>query len=289
MSRLSDIVSEAQPLGPLDQVKLKEPADSAAVLEMADPLVVAHKRHYTLIYGRKGSGKTAIISSYECYAHLRKREKFTSFITPHSDRPNYVVNIRAWNHLHDMMRSVLRGVVPVDLRGQTDELMQNTHVETIAQIWQEIVWEEIFKHFYTGYRNGDLRWDHFPNVIAYFDERASCDFSGSPGDQANSIIDGAKAEIVKHLNDEKRQILILFDTMEEYPITNPTFQQLLGGLVRAISRFDLECRRVFIVFSLPEELVEFFRSRSSNILKDFESTYAIRWKPIDLLRIVAHR
>jgi hypothetical protein len=290
MHRISEFVSSKHPLGPLDQVKLEEPEDSAAVLDTADPLIGAHKRHYTLLYGRKGSGKTSIIASYQCFMLLQKREKFPSFLHAQSDFQDYVVSVKAWDHLYDMMKSVLRGAVPVDLNGSADDLLEQTPVETLSDIWIDIIWEEIFKHFYTLYRNDKPKIrNSIKNIVSYFDEGAAILLPANPTEAADELFDSCKDDVRTFLKDQNRQFLILFDTMDKYPITNPTFLQLLGGLVRAISRFEIECGSVHVIFSLPEELVEYFKSRSSNLLKDFENSYAVRWKPIDLLRIVAYR
>ena len=59
------------------------------------------------------------------------------------------------------------------------------------------------------------------------------------------------------------------------------------GFLRSISKFNANHPDIDIIFCFPEELEAEFRS--SNYLKDFKGAYRLRWKPIDLLRVVAHR
>jgi len=77
--------------------------------------------------------------------------------------------------------------------------------------------------------------------------------------------------------------------MGKYPVRNEIFAEVLGGLLQGINSLHYDSPRVNVTFCLPEEIERHIESNSSNIMKDYNVAYRIRWKPIDLLRVVAHR
>jgi hypothetical protein len=88
---------------------------------------------------------------------------------------------------------------------------------------------------------------------------------------------------------KNKELIILFDNLEEYPIENHIFRSVVAGLLRCLSRFSTNNPRVSVVFCFPEEIANEVRQWSSNLLKDFRRSATLRWRPGDLLQIAAHR
>jgi len=128
-----------------------------------------------------------------------------------------------------------------------------------------------------------------PNVMLCFDDEAMARMRGTPEYVVSKIFQKAKNDILDYLFRNNTSVFVLFDSMEKYPISNPTFGASMSGFLRAINRIDRSHNSIRIVFALPEELLPFFHGSSENLLKDFEKAFVLRWKPRDLLRIIAHR
>jgi hypothetical protein len=77
--------------------------------------------------------------------------------------------------------------------------------------------------------------------------------------------------------------------MENYPVRHPIFPKIIAGLFQGLSRVNDESPNITVSFCIPEEIEAFFAAGSANLMKDFASSYRIRWQPVDLFRVVAHR
>jgi hypothetical protein len=75
--------------------------------------------------------------------------------------------------------------------------------------------------------------------------------------------------------------------MDKYPIRNEVFTKVISGFLKCINTFNAEYDEINIVFCMPEEVETFIRS--DNLEKDYSKLHRLRWRPADLLQIVAHR
>jgi len=157
-------------------------------------------------------------------------------------------------------------------------------VEYYGELWQEAIWDEIIKHFHNFQTLPEAR-SHLGPVQTYINQDGH--FTGPAAIAAKQRFDDAKAAVIQFVRLRNSRIIFLFDSMESYPVRNQIFLQFVGGLLIGIKR--IRSATVSVTFCLPEEIEAYLSHHSSNIMKDFGSVYRIKWKPIDLLKIVAHR
>ena len=165
----------------------------------------------------------------------------------------------------------------------------------MEQSWTESIWEQIFTEVYNRYRQttatGKIRFDQaqIGAVIKYIEGMDLLDDPKERRKVETHLLRRAKEEINNILDRHKLKCYVLFDSMEDYPVKNRTFLKVVGGFLRALARFEIQCPNACIVFALPEEIRPILFRLSSNKLKDFESRIELRWRARDRLRMVAHR
>jgi hypothetical protein len=187
---LDDILTSRKPFGPTDQARIEELRDAIALLEISEPLASACSGNHTLIYGRKGCGKSSVITIFEGYSQARARLERSHVHVEDVFPNNIAVKIDTWTRFLDISTHVHRQLV--DMFGAQDARSVDYDLippEVVENVWIDQIWEQIFMKL------RDLAMDDLPH----------------------------------------------------------------------------------------------FRAKSSNILKDFEAAYAMRWTPRELLRIAAHR
>jgi hypothetical protein len=106
---------------------------------------------------------------------------------------------------------------------------------------------------------------------------------------AKKLFSETRTHILDYLEKTGKELIILFDNIEEYPVENMVFRSVVAGLLRCLSRFSTMNQRASVVFCFPEEVANEVRQWSSNLLKDFRKSATLRWRPGDLLQIAAHR
>jgi hypothetical protein len=103
------------------------------------------------------------------------------------------------------------------------------------------------------------------------------------------VFDSARLAVLGFLQKRNSRLFFLFDSMENYPVRQPTFIRIISGLFQGLTRLNDDSTRIRVTFCIPEEIEGFMTADSGNLMKDFASSYRIRWRPVDLVRIVAHR
>lgn len=279
---LRDLLTQKEPLGPIDQSDISDESDAAALIELVPPFLHSLERRASIVLGRKGSGKSSVLSGYKSYKSFAERASKRSVGSlPNGD---YVVPIVTWDHFHDMVRSVARQRA-LDLEELGDPELVSP--ERVAEYWFEAVWDEVIKWFYGHFVEMDTEEEFFEPIRQYFEAEPLGLDTKSDAEAFETLFERAKGTISYHLSNLNRKCYVLFDSMEKYPVRNQLFYLVAEGFLRSISKFNAANPNVDIIFCFPEELEAEFRS--SNYLKDFKGAYRLRWKPIDLLRAVAHR
>ena len=279
---LNDLLTPKEPLGPIDQSDISDESDAAALIELVPPFLHSLERRASIVLGRKGSGKSSVLSGYKSYKTFAERaSNISSGSLPNGD---YVVPIVTWDHFHDMVRSVARQRA-LDLEELGDPELVSP--ERVAEYWFEAEWDEIIKWFYDHFLEMDADQELFEPIRQYFEAEPMGLDAESDAKVFDRLFKAAKEAISKHLTKMNRKCYVLFDSMEKYPVRNQLFYLVAEGFLRSISKFNAAHPNIDIIFCFPEELEAEFRS--SNYLKDFKGAYRLRWKPIDLLRVVAHR
>ena len=252
------------------------------------------KNRYTHIHGRKGSGKTAVLSIYKGLAHLQNRPGANRVAQKKERIDGLVVEIVTWQKFHEMIQDVAEAVARTLYKNEFTEEIPLLP-EKVEQSWTESIWEQIFTEVYNRYRqttaDGQLRFDQaqIGAVIKYIEGMDLLDDPKERRKVETHLLRRAKEEINNILDRHKLKCYVLFDSMEDYPVKNPTFLKVVGGYLRALARFEIQCPNACIVFALPEEIRPILFRLSSNKLKDFKSRIELRWRARDLLRMAAHQ
>jgi Cdc6-like AAA superfamily ATPase len=233
-----------------------------------------------LIVGRRGSGKTALAQYFS----------FQKVLTD----PIYI----------DVDEPRVYQKVLSDVASRASEAREIA-IPRLQKVWQYVIWCVVFEHTRT-----------LSKVIA-----EACDETCSTGGVShliNSIIDrllvllhDSDGKIIDErieqlLSDErlesarvavlkiatKRPIIIAFDTLEKYDISNDALMNAMAALVQYAADFNLSFRdrgvhlKVFMsgeVFPyLKEDVLE-------NPLKSIKNPVYLFWRPKDLLRLISWR
>src|SRR6266478_261127 len=221
---LEDLLTEDRPFGPHDQTKIDDSKDAVEILDLYDPLASITRRHYTLIYGRKGSGKSAVISLYQGYRHLARKAIDGSNRIDEVNKSTIYVPIKTWAHFFDMNQRVQR-LLAEKMGAKSIDLVDFdlVPVETIEEAWLERIWDEVFKKFYDLYRQDEISELSIPNVVLCFDDERLSNLRGTPEYLASKVFSNAKRDVLNFLDRRNTSVCILFDSMEKYPIASSAF------------------------------------------------------------------
>jgi AAA+ ATPase superfamily predicted ATPase len=233
-----------------------------------------------LIIGRRGSGKTAL-AQYFSFQQVIKN-------------PIYI----------DVDEPKVYQQVLSDIASRASE-SREIAIPRLQKVWEYVIWCVIFEH---------TRADS--QIIAEACDE-TCSTSGVSHlinsiidrllillhDSSDKIIDEriekllsderldvARAEVLKIAS--KRPIIVAFDTLEKYDISNDALMNAMAALVQCAADFNLHFReegvhlKVFIsgeVFPyLKEDVLQ-------NPLKSIKSPVYLFWRPKDLLRLISWR
>lgn len=241
-----------------------------------------------LIIGRRGSGKTAVATAFKSGGS--SKEYFYS-PTAKLKKPNNIsVFIYSWKQLDVLAVNVTASVKKSpEWDGDWDDI----RVETVANCWEKELWSEVFKEIYTISIDKSESRREFPNIISYIrgDDPENIDeFDDINPNQLSAQFSRCQQELLDYLRRNKIYCYIIVDSFEQYPVEKIKTRKSLGGLVKCINDFPDFFPRMQIKCCLPEEITPSLKKKSSNILKDYaESSIPLRWKPIDLMKIVADR
>lgn len=285
---LDDILTDSKPFGPTDHTKINILEDAIDLLELNDPVKSALSGQHLLIYGRKGCGKSSVISIFSNLSYAGEQFDFFDNIT--IPDKHFKIKIDSWTQFLDINAYVYRQVI--DRFGVDDFNFKNHDLippEIIEEVWIDQLWDQIFKALRDKCFDDEKLSSKIPNVLLCFDDEKMARMRGTAEYVSTKIFRAAKNDVIQLLSEQDTKMYILIDSMERYPITDSTFSMTMGGFLRAIQTFQQRYQRLSIVFTLPEELMQHFQAASSNILKDFESAYAMRWDAAGLFRMAAHR
>ncbi|MDN3920122.1 P-loop ATPase, Sll1717 family [Roseateles violae] len=277
---LSNLLTISEPLGPISHERIVD----EFVDELVDDDVTAFKevnqKPYTLLLGRKGAGKSALITDLRLQMQRRNDGKTSLGGGRHQRRQDFVISVLTWQHFNKIVLSVGR-------KFSVDEVLgEIIPVEHFIELWYEMLWDEIIQHFYNLAHYEDSRVLLAP-VDAYVN--AAGPFEGNPRDEARRSFEASRRAVLAYLESRGVNLYFLFDSMDNYPVRKPTFSKIFTGLFQALTRVSDDSPRIHVTFCVPEEVEDFMTASSTNLMKDFASSFRIKWKPIDLLRVVAHR
>lgn len=170
-SDLSNLLTVNEPLGPI----LHERIVDEFFDDLVDDEVTAFKeiasKPHTLLLGRKGAGKSALITDLRLQMQRAPAPADHRMHAGHRRRQDFVLSVLTWQHFHKIVLNVGRHFA-------NDELLADlVPPEHFVELWHEILWHEIIQHFYDASYYADSREILAP-VAAYVN--ATITFEGDP-------------------------------------------------------------------------------------------------------------
>lgn len=297
--RLRHYLTPESPLGPSDAAEIHDVEVAARLFDPHnESFNTLLRRDLSVLIGRRGSGKTALLNSY------RYRPFLDQYFKPHlrlaSDYRSYetVTGIEAYKHFDDMQKLVVRDIAVF------------RPVEAIVDDWASIVTDYFFARLVSAEIDADRNTDAIDRLRAYlhqdeddfklhvretvwgvklFDRLRNLVRRAPASPEIRLSRDDALALAVEHLTQTDSRALIVFDSMDEYDIRNSTFNRTLAALLRFISQFNSRQDYIKIKLVLPSEIFPEINRASANPLKDFVNVDQLTWAPTELEQIAAHR
>lgn len=278
---LLNSLTATEPLGPVAHERIvPDVLDDIVYDRIALFADVATKPHM-LFLGRKGAGKSALLSQIRLGTQKKGRRGLILNNEEPTKGRDYIIDVYSWEHFNQIVRNVSR------LVSKDDILNDLIPTEYFADIWYQTLWDEIIQHFYNYHAYDEECRKILAPVDQYVHEE--CDFEGTAQQQAKHLFNKARVAIINFLTIKSSRLYFLFDSMENYPVRNATFSRIISGLFQGLTKVNDDSARIIVSFCIPEEIESFMTAEPGNLMKDFSSSTRIRWRPIDLVRIVAHR
>lgn len=277
---LQNSLTVAEPLGPIQHERMVPDVVNDLIYSRVPLFSEIGTKPHMVLLGRKGAGKSALLSQI-CKGQTRVNSPDDFLIENEScTGKDYLIHISAWQDFHSIVLSVKDSI------GTSSEIDEIIPVEYFSDLWYHIFWDRIIKYFYAYASLDCFRIDL---AAVHKHVNLDSDFGSQRQKNASKSFSDAKSSILTFLDKNKSRLFFLFDSLENFPVRNSTFLRIISGLFQGLTRLTDDSRNFIVSFCVPEEVESFVTSGSANLLKDFSSSFRIRWRPVDLLRIVAHR
>lgn len=296
---LRSYLKPTAPLGPSDAAQI---TDVEVAARLFDPHNKSFnsllRRDLSVVIGRRGSGKTALLNSYKYRPYLVHLDRTTQ--APGFDLNEYQIVIEIVAHKQFMQ---MQKIVAEDPR-------VSTPVEEIVDRWNGLILDYFFAQLLLQECPDEICPGELADVQRYlfqddngYQEEVRRMVWGPPllGFLRNLIHrehkpkrtpltqDGALAAAVSFLKSTHRRAVMIFDSMDEYDITNPVLNRTVGALLRFIAHFNARQDRIKIKLCLPSEIFPEIQRASANPLKDLVSVDQVHWSAMELAQIAAYR
>lgn len=291
MLELSDLLTTNNPLGPLKhETILRRSADKPTdiLIFHVDLFTRVMSQSRPMIVGRRGAGKTAIVTAF--LAAAGREHGRTGRVHAAHDSEDIYAFVNSWDHLAELVDKV-----GLDTRHSMGDDGDWTSVlpETVANHWKRRLWHVIFQQIYADAMSDKSVRSSLTQVVRYI---TGDDFIPESSRVSNESItasfNGLIKSVLDYLEENDISCFLVIDSLETYPVLSPKFQKLLSGFIRCVNEFSDQSPRVKIICCVPDEISPVIAKKSPNKIKDLSesgSVSQLRWKPIDLLRIVAER
>lgn len=294
--RLRKYMTKDAPLGPSDAARITD-------IEVAARLFDPHNQSFnsllrkdvSVVIGRRGSGKTALLNSYKYVPYLGKEapKKFSSDFRSYG----VVIEISTYKKFQEMQRRVVKDGLFRPIEAVVDdweklivEYFLATLVSTAGKRSKEnqhlLMIQKYLRQDQTEYED-DVRRDVWGNKLWSIVKGlwVKDDEKNTPYLTSEEVLDIA----TRYLTSQKTKAVIIFDSMDEYHIGNAAFDRTIGALVRFITHFNTRYDQVKIKLGLPSEIFPEVQKSSGNPLKDLVSFDQVQWTAMELMQIAAYR
>jgi|GEM_PF-3681078 len=276
-SELAAVLTSAEPLGPIAHEWIN---DSFADELIDDQIVLFRElaKPHMLFLGRKGAGKSAILGELRRSINKGRGGLPTDQLPPPGS--HFVLPVFSWRQFHQIIKSVH------EKHDESEIYADMIPSEHFIELWTETLWDQIILFFYEYAHHDKVRAMLEP-VVNYVN--ADAPRTSPPELAAKKLFRDAKESVISFLREWNSTLYFLFDSMDCYPVRSPIFTRVLTGMFQGLTIVSHETKRIVISFCIPEEIEKFLAANSANLMKDYASLFRIRWKPIDLIKIVAFR
>jgi len=247
----------------------------------------AAARRSPLIVGRRGSGKTAVTAA------LLASSSKSSSTTSSQIYSDIYIHIDSWKSLDSLIERVGWDCShSIGNGGDWESLVS----ETVARHWAKRFWVAIFEEFYSmanDPENESVTRLTLPLICKYIE---GADFLTSKSELTNDVLEKQYTEtlnsVVDYLTEHELHCYVVIDSLEEYPIRSNKFSKVIGGLLKCVNEFNDDYPCASIICCLPHEIEPLVVRRAANKIKDLsdaDGVTRLKWRPIELLKIVAER
>jgi hypothetical protein len=274
-----------KPFGPIDASEVKDPQDIKHLLDTQNAIYDEMIRHpsMSVIIGRRGSGKTALLRSAKV-----------------SSEYHVVVELPPDQAFTHILRTV---------QNLSDDIV---FPEKVAELWKVVLWTPLFGALLQKCQSPDVsKLRHFlealrvpPNagpyaviqkvivaIKAYGDPHPLdmlLDFAEHAKFGELTFVE-AKRLAIALMRAEKIRAIILVDSLDDFQLEHKAMQQALSGLMKCQAVFHEPGSPCALRCCLPSELHDIYMRISANPNKDFQNSLVLSWTAEELLRLAARR
>lgn len=282
---LLEYYTKARPFGPIESPATtnRNVLDS---LFYRDTLIYDGMRHHpSLIIGRRGSGKTAFLTSI----HLDPRYKL-------------IVDLSMPDAFTDIVQRVQEAVAKGPIV-----------VENVSTLWNMTFWHAVFVQLAEMKRESDEldtvrryvsgiglkriknAYNAMRTVIKVLRDRGG---DGTVGAIANFVgqwtFDGvvfanARDAAINFMAHNNVRGILLLDSLDDFPLDDKTTVHALTGLLKCEGSFYFPASPCQLTCCIPAELYHQLLLLSSNPSKDFQSKIFLHWHASELICLAAKR
>ncbi|MEQ1605857.1 MAG: hypothetical protein ABL999_13420 [Pyrinomonadaceae bacterium] len=314
VERIKKYVTLDAPFGPPDAYQIRDDEVAAHLFDPHSKSFNALLRNeISIMIGRRGSGKTALLSSY----------RYNRFFAKNSLLKSNSAGL-------DLKRYQI--VIDVEVHKQFEGLwrLATGHsgfarpIETVVQDWSDNILDFFLAKLYEQASRTGPGQKHLVQIGNYlFQSEESPRVRGlaidhrdeTPRIAARRLIWGetlwhkiraifpsdrfessgyVSQEVAMeaarfYLDESRKKALLLLDSMDEYEVGNRLFDRTIAALLRFTANFNSTSDQIKIKLGLPSEIVHELRRASANPLKDFVNYDLVNWTSTELLQIAAFR
>lgn len=288
---LESLLKTTEPLGPErhEKINMRLGGHHSNILVFKTALFdrITQSRR-PIIAGRRGSGKTAVVNALVASSSGEPYSWGAGEID--LEARNIVVFLDSYKRF-----DILVEKVSADLSQITDD-WTSVRPETSARYWAKHLWNEVFSEIYERDIVDNHDFDHIPHLCKINKIITGKDVSSKSAPISFHAIDEAFREAqlatISYLEDNDLNCVVVVDSFEVYPLKSPRFEKVISGFFRCVNDFADMYDRCFVYCCMPEEIEPILRDSIPNIITDGSedtSLSRLRWRPIDLLGVVAKR
>jgi hypothetical protein len=282
---LASYLTYDQPFGPEDTSEVGDPYCRRMLYHSLNRIHQSSLADPTIIIGRKGSGKTAILQSSRI-----------------SGKYKIVLELGTPSAMGQIMNT-FRTTAPAP-----------AFAETVAQLWTILLWMPLI-HYFAKLDNREgpanrVANTYFSALVGDFRTTAAVAIEtalttlsahagegsaeGFPARASQLKLDGidfeqVKASIIADLDKVGWTAILLIDSLDNYDFGTAQIDRAIQGLLKCAGSFNTGPTPYKVRLCLPSELYPSFLSLSANPAKDFSRCMMVRWRASELLILAAHR